>query len=141
MFKRRNQDPDGQQRPRSDRRRASRQPADWDSGFVVMPEARQYSYVSKSDYAACTLRDLSMEGVGVQLADGSVEIGDRVVLDLPLGERQRASIQLTGEVRHAAPDRNGVVMAGIQFVDVGALERALLYRLLRDLGPRARQTA
>lgn len=108
MFKRRNQDPDGQQRPRSDRRRASRQPADWDSGFVVMPEARQYSYVSKSDYAPCTLRDLSVEGVGVQ---------------------------------DAAPDQNGVVMAGIQFVDVGALERALLYRLLRDLEPRARQTA
>jgi PilZ domain len=106
-----------------------------------MPEARQYSYVSKSDYAPCTLRDLSMEGVGVQVADGSVEIGDRVVLDLPLGQRQRASIQLTGEVRHAAPDQNGVVMAGIQFVDVGALERALLYRLLRDLEPRARQTA
>ena len=81
----------------------------------------------------CVLRDLSISGAGVELPDREVAVGDHVVLDLQLGDRQRASIQLAGVVRHAATDHRGIVIAGIEFVDVGDLERALLIRLLRNM--------
>jgi hypothetical protein len=42
---------------------------------------------------------------------------------------------VTGEVRHAVADDNGVVTAGLELVEVGDLERALLLRLVRELEP------
>jgi ribosomal protein L6P/L9E len=112
--------------------------AGWDSRYRVADPAREHGYISDSDYTECVLRDLSMAGVGFRSVDRQLAVGDRVVLDLRLGERHRASIRVTGEVRHAAPDDNGVINAGVEFVEVGALERALLLRLVRDLEqPRA----
>ena len=68
-------------------------------------------------------------------------MGDEILLDLPLGERQRASIKVTGEVRHTASAEDGSVNAGIEFTEVGDLERALLLRLVRTLEEPVRQTA
>jgi hypothetical protein len=92
------------------------------------------------DKDPCVLRDLSVAGAGLEFSDREVSVSDRVVLDLQLGNRQRASIQLTGEVRHATTDDQGMVTAGLEFVDIGDLERALLLRLLRDMEVPARQT-
>jgi len=44
------------------------------------------------------------------------------------------------DVRHATTDHQGIVTAGIEFVDVGDLDRALLLRLLRDMEMNARRT-
>jgi PilZ domain len=107
---------------------------------VVVDPADEFWYFAAFDKDPCVLRDLSMAGAGLAFSDRNVAVGDRVVLDLQLGDRQRASIQLAGEVRHAATDPEGRVTAGIEFVDVGALERALLVRLLRDMEMNARQT-
>jgi hypothetical protein len=107
--------------------------AGWDSRYLVADPDREHSYVSDSDYTECVLRDLSMAGVGFRSADRGLTVGDRVVLDLRLGERHRASIRVTGEVRHTTPDHDGVINAGVEFVEVGALERALLLRLVNDL--------
>ena len=43
-------------------------------------------------------------------------------------------------MRHASYD-DGTARAGLEFVDVGALERALLLRLLRDMNTSAAQSA
>ena len=86
------------------------------------------------------LRHLSAAGAGLKISDREVAVGDRVVLYLQLSPSQRASIQLTGEVRHAAREREDMVAAGIEFMDVGDLERAVLVRLLRDMELTTRRT-
>jgi hypothetical protein len=91
--------------------------------------------VSDSDYTECFVRDLSTTGVGLHSSGGELAVGDRVLLDLRLGARHGASIRVTGEVRHAVADDNGVVTAGLELVEVGDLERALLLRLVRELEP------
>lgn len=98
-------------------------------------------FLSAYDYTPCVLQDLSMKGAGLELPVADVAIGDRVVLKVPLGERQRATIRLTGEIRHATPDPGGFATAGVEFVDVGDLERALLLRLLKDMETRTHQDA
>ena len=55
------------------------------------------------------------------------------MLDLQLGARQRARIKVRGEVRHTTSAEDGSINAGIEFTEVGDLERALLVRLVRDL--------
>lgn len=139
-LKRRDQCRERRGRPRDDRRRTVRQPAGWPSRYVVVDPGDQLWYFAAFDKDPCVLRDLSMAGAGLECSDREVAVGDRVVLDLQLGDRQRASIQLAGDVRHAATDHQGIVTAGIEFVDVGDLERALLRRLLRDMDMNARRT-
>jgi PilZ domain len=136
----------GRQRRREDgrhgdRRRAGRQTAGWASRYLVTDQTDQVAFRDASDYAPCVLRDLSVSGAGLQLSGLDATVGDRVVLDLQLGERQRASIQVTGEVRHAAPADDGQLVAGVEFVDVGDLERALLLRLVRSLQSNVRELA
>ncbi len=101
----------------------------------------QIAFRDKSEYAPCVLRDLSVAGAGLELSGRDAAVGDRVVLDLQLGERQRASITVTGEIRHAEPVDDGLVVAGVEFVDVGDLERALLLRLVRNLQSNVRELA
>jgi hypothetical protein len=79
------------------------------------------------------LHDVSVAGAGLELGGRGVGIGDRVVFDLPLGDYAPATIQLTGEVRHATPLDDGVLRAGVEFVEVGDIERALVSRLVRDM--------
>lgn len=91
-----------------------------------------HTHYAGDDYEPCVLADLSTDGAGLELAEGEVRVGDQVELDLPLGANRRATIQLRGEIRHASAD-DGRPRAGIEFTDVGDLERALLVRLLRDM--------
>jgi hypothetical protein len=79
------------------------------------------------------VRDLSDGGAGLEWSGQSVDVGDRIVLDLRLGRDRGASIRLRGEVRHACVDTDGAVRAGIEFVELGTLEATLLQRLIDDL--------
>jgi hypothetical protein len=106
----------------------------------VVDEAREHLHYAGDDYEPCVLTDLSREGAGLHVTGGDVAVGDRVELDLPLGAHQRASSRVRGEVRHASSD-DRAPRAGLEFVDVGALERALLLRLLRDMKSPASQPA
>jgi hypothetical protein len=139
MFRRRGPRADGQTRF-GDRRKAKRQSAGWESRYRVVDESREHLHYAGEDYEACLLTDLSMEGAGLHLPDAEIEVGDRIELDLPLGAHRRASIQVRGEVRHTTVD-DGSPRAGLAFVDVGDLERALLLRLLRDMNHSESQTA
>jgi hypothetical protein len=118
-----------------ERRRDARRAAGWNSRYLVDDPDRDQLYISDSDYTECFVRDLSATGVGLHSTGGELAVGDRVLLDLRLGARHGASIRVTGEVRHAAAHDNGVVSAGLELVEVGDLERALLLRLVRDLEP------
>lgn len=139
MFKRRGPRADGQSRF-GDRRKAKRQAAGWESRYRVVDESREHLHYAGEDFEPCVLTDLSMEGAGIDLPDAGVAVGDRIELDLPLGAHRRASIQVRGEVRHTTGD-DGAPRAGLAFIDVGDLERALLYRLLRDMNHPESQTA
>jgi PilZ domain len=140
VFKRRHGSSSTPARPSGDRRHTPRRTAGWQSRYLVADEDREKVYLTDSDFTECVVRDLSTAGAGLRCSDPDLSIGDRVLLDLQLGERHRASIKVKGEVRHAAYD-DGVVDAGIEFVEVGDLERALLLRLVRDLKDRAPQNA
>jgi hypothetical protein len=74
-----------------------------------------------------------MAGACLLIEEGELAVGSRVVLDLRLGDGRGGTIQLAAAVRHATKDDDGRVRAGVEFDEVGDLERALLLRLLRDL--------
>ena len=140
MFKRRiRTGSDG--RTFGDRRQAQRCAAGWESRYFVTDEGREQVYLADSDYSSCLLRDLSTAGAGLHCSEPTLAVGDSVLLDLRLGRSHRASIKVKGEVRHAASADDGSVSAGIEFTEVGDLERALLFRLVRDLEVPERQTA
>jgi hypothetical protein len=119
--------------PRRDRRRTQRRAAGWESRYVVADRADELWFLAASNDAPCLVRDLSMAGACLELEDGDVAVGSRMVLDLQLGDRRGPSIRLAAAVRYAMKDDDGRVRAGVEFDEVGDLERALLFRLLRDL--------
>jgi hypothetical protein len=138
MFKRRGQTAEGQPRF-GDRRKVTRQAVGWEGRYRVVDESREHLHYAGDDFRPCILTDLSMEGAGI-LPHGDVAVGDSIELDLPLGAVTRATIQVRGEVRHASSE-DDAPRAGLEFTDVGDLERALLLRLLRDLKTPAAQSA
>jgi hypothetical protein len=139
VFRRRTPRAEGQPRF-GDRRKAKRRSANWESRYRVVDEEREHLHYAGDDFEPCTLTDLSMEGAGLHLEHGEITVGDCIELDVPLGAQRRASIQVRGEVRYATFD-DGPARAGLEFVDVGDLERALLLRLLRDMDTTATQSA
>jgi hypothetical protein len=120
-------------RPRRDRRRTERRAAGWESRYVLADCTDELWFLAAADEAPCVVRDLSMVGARLELDDRHLSVGDRMMLDLRLGDRQLASIRLAADVRHATTDEEGRVTAGVEFDAVGDLERALLFRLVRDL--------
>jgi hypothetical protein len=128
--------------PRRDRRRTERRTAGWESRYVVADQADDLWFLAASRDSPCLVRDLSTAGACLVLAaDDDVAVGSRVVLDLQLGDRRGASIRLAASIRYVTDeDGDGRVRAGLEFDDVGDLERALLFRLLRDLESARRQT-
>jgi hypothetical protein len=122
----------GERTSRRDRRRAARRSAGWMSSYVVAEDARSWA-VAMADNVPCVVHDLSAHGAGLVLAQQDVGVGDHLVLDLQLGSTRRASIRITGAVRHSTPADNGCVRVGVEFVQIGALEHALLARLVDDL--------
>jgi hypothetical protein len=102
------------------------------SSYIVATDTEAWA-LAMADNVPCVVHDLSLRGAGLELAQDDVGIGDQLVLDLQLGSTRKASIQLTGEVRHATPADNGCVRVGVEFVGVGTLEHAVLDRLLTDL--------
>jgi hypothetical protein len=139
LFKRRGAVAEG--KPRfGERRKAKRQTAGWFGRYRIIDVSREHLRYAHDDFRPCLLTNLSMQGVGLHLDEGTVQVGDWIELDLPLGAHRRASIQVRGEVRHTASD-DGAPRAGLEFVEVGDLERALLLRLLRDMKDTTPQSA
>jgi hypothetical protein len=101
------------------------------SSYVVA-NGDEWSIIT-ADNVACVVNDLSLTGAGLELASFDVAVGELLLLDLQLGSDRKASIRLTGRARHATPCGNGCVRVGVEFENVGNLERALLQRLLDDL--------
>ena len=110
------------------RRRAQRQSAVWMGSCHVDGEPSRL-------WRDCGVFDFSILGVGMDLRhpDASDLVGRRVAVRLPVG----ASIDMTftGEVRNAKAGPNGVVRAGIEFVDLSEAERSVVEQL--DVGSMA----
>jgi hypothetical protein len=117
---------------RRDRRRSIRRDAGWMSSYTLANDAEPWA-AALADNVPCVVHDLSMSGAGLELARADVAVDDHLRLDLQLGSDRKASVQLTGAVRHLTPTANGCVRAGVEFVHLGTLEHALLQRLLHDL--------
>jgi PilZ domain len=116
-----------------DRRNTARCHLGWESRYVVRATDALDDYLFTPQQSSCVVQDLSTAGAGLVLDDPEVTVGDRLVIDLALTEHVRAaSIRLHGIVRHATAqhDGPGEVRAGVEFVEVGDLERALLRRLV-----------
>ena len=125
-----------EERPRhtGDRRVHPRHRIEWKSRFAVRDAARLYQFFDDGTQAQCEVRDLSVAGAGLNLAGHEVAVGDRIRLDLWLtAEHRGASIRLDGVVRHTRSDDEGVI-AGVEFLEVGLIERALLVQLLEEHG-------
>jgi len=117
-----------------DRRAHPRHHIEWKSRFAVRDAARLYQFFDDADQSQCQVRDLSVAGAGLNLAGQEVAVGDRIRLDLWLSADHRgASIRLDGVVRHTRNDDEGMI-AGVEFVEVGGIERALLVQLLQEHG-------
>jgi len=118
---------------RGDRRSAGMCHLGWESRYVVRAPDRVDDYLFAAQQSSCVVHDLSTVGAGLVMDDAEVSVGDTLVIDLHLTEhRSTASIRLNGVVRHASEDHDGTggMRAGVEFVDVGDLERALLRRLV-----------
>lgn len=127
-------------RPRHDRRAVDRHPLGWESRFAVH-DASRIRYLTDDDRAPCVVSNVSVAGAGLVLSGSSVEVGDRVVLDLPLTPRRGAKITLDGVVRHAQAVDDDQVAAGVEFVEPGALERALILQLVEEQSRSGRRSA
>ncbi len=142
MFHRRSR----QSTPRAGRRRDPRAveplPLGWESRYAIGDPDRTDDFFLATRQSACVVRDLSSIGVGLELDDPAVAVGDTLVIDLNLTEHRRApTIRVRGVVRHMTPPGAGdrPVRAGVEFIDVGDLERALLHRLIDERTKTARQ--
>lgn len=102
------------------------------SSYVVANEGDPWG-TALADNVPCVVHDLSLTGAGLELARADVGIGDNLLVHLQLGGDRKASIQITGAVRHLTPTDHGCMRAGVEFVNVGTLEHALLQRVLDDL--------
>jgi hypothetical protein len=121
--------------PRRDRRAVPRLLLGWESRYAVHDPDHADDFFLATRQSACVVHDLSRKGAGLELDDASVNVGDTLVIDLNLtGHRRAPTIRVHGVVRHttAAGDGDHPVRAGVEFVDVGDLERALLHRLIED---------
>jgi hypothetical protein len=119
-----------------DRRRAARRDAGWMSSYALAKDDGDEWGLALADNVPCVVHDLSIRGAGLELARADVEANDQLRLHLQLGSDRKASIQLTGTVRHLTPTDNGCVRVGVEFVDMGTLEHALVQRLLEGLKER-----
>jgi hypothetical protein len=102
------------------------------SSYVVANEADSWG-APLADSVPCVVHDLSLTGAGLELARADVGIGDHVLVHLQLGGDRKASIQITAAVRHLTPTDHGCMRAGVEFLNIGTLEHALLQRVLDDL--------
>ncbi|MET0276512.1 MAG: PilZ domain-containing protein [Acidimicrobiia bacterium] len=115
------------------KRRARRYTLDRPSTYALVSAERADAFWDAFDKSPCVVRDLSTLGAGLEFEADEPSVNDRIKVHLQLRDHHRASIELNGVVRHARSEEAGVVRAGVEFVDVGALERALLQQIVKDL--------
>jgi hypothetical protein len=83
------------------------------------------------EWRDCGIFDFSLLGLGMDLCHpSSLELmGSRISVCLPVGES--IDITLTGEARNAKGGPDGIVRAGIEFVDLSEAERSVVELLER----------
>jgi hypothetical protein len=114
----------------------------WGGRYAVRDPEHTDDFFLETRQSGCVVHDLSPVGAGLELDDFSVAVGDTLVIDLNLTEHRRApTIRVHGVVRHttAIDDGDRPVRAGVEFVHVGDLERALLHRLIAGRSQATRQ--
>jgi PilZ domain len=119
---------------RKRRRRGRRQEAGWLGRYAIEPRRRHDWDVglgASLDWSRCRVLDVGPGGAGLELLGAPAEVGDRLIVDLQLVRSNMASVTLTGEIRHSGSTDDGGQRVGLEFVEVGDLERALLQRLLK----------
>ena len=124
---------DEQRRPADGQRRERRYLLERPSTYSFVRDSGVEAFSNAFDRSPCIVRDLSSLGAGIEFEAPEPSVNDRIKVQLQLRDSERASIELTGVVRHARTEEAGIARAGVEFVDVGALERALLHQVVEDL--------
>ena len=103
------------------RRRAERQSAIWIGSCHVEGEPSDL-------WRDCGIFDASKLGAGMDVRlhhpDSSDLVGRRIAVRLQLGDS--TDITLTGEVKNVKDGPDGIVRAGIEFVDLSDIERTIV---------------
>lgn len=106
--------------PMEFRRRAPRVPTDW-IGRCGLEDQRQTEW-------ACTVIDISLIGVGVEISvdEPADLVGRKLIVDVrpPIGTSVR--LQLLGRVMNQGRTAGGRTRLGLQFVDLTESEAAVL---------------
>ena len=107
------------------RRRAARQSAVWMGSCHVEGDPTDL-------WRVCGVFDISAHGVGMDLRypDPSRLVGRRMSVRLPVGSSM--DMTLMGAVRNAKPGPDGIVRAGLEYIDLSDAERAIVDLLERD---------
>jgi hypothetical protein len=81
---------------------------------------------SPDEWRDCGAFDFSALGVGMDLRhpDAPDLIGSRISVRLPVGSSM--DMTLTGLVRNAKAGPDGIVRAGVEFVDLSETERSII---------------
>lgn len=79
------------------------------------------------------ITDLSAGGAGIDSNGPLGSVGDRIQLTLPVEfERKKINLSLTSEIRHIAPNEQGM-KTGVEFVDTGQHDKLMLHYLVNTL--------
>lgn len=104
------------------RRRHERQAAGWLAKYRLEDDAAH-------EWALCRVLDVSPAGAALEIAGVMPETG-RIVLEVQSVEVESTGVQLYGQIRNTRPRESGIVIVGVEFVDMTPLERSLLAMLL-----------
>jgi len=103
------------------RRRVPRVPAGWPGRCRIDGDLR-------SDWRDCTLIDISVAGVGLEVFGAVPEnlIGYRLAAEVHAPIGASVSISLSGEVRNTSEGSEGGTRVGMEYVDLSDTERKIL---------------
>jgi c-di-GMP-binding flagellar brake protein YcgR len=115
------------------RRRVTRVPAGWPGRYRTDGDP-------PSDWLDCTIIDISVAGVGLELLGAVPEdlTGSRLAVEVQAPIGGSVSISLVGEVRNTSEGREGGTRVGMEYVDLSETERKILrvLELMQSSGKR-----
>jgi len=110
-------------------RRAPRQPGGWFAKFQL-----------DDVWHPCIVHDVSVGGIGLEVHDVELTVGDEIIIDLQVPKAGIGSLVLVGEVRYVLAGAEAASRTGIKFVRLTEEQQAVLNLLVGRQSGRQRVT-